>query len=789
MRDRGRFALTRIGSWFLCQRPLGMGSAIFLLVLAWLILCRPWFWGGRTVPWDSKDFYYPHLYFVSQSLRAGDSPFWNPHTYGGYPEASDPQSMIFSPVALGLMLARDKPSIRWFDGIELFHLLLGAWGMLFLSVRLGRSVMAGSFAALVYMFGGSAAARMEHVAPIFAYCYFPFALLTLHLALDSKRLRWAVACGVVAGIMAAHENQVAYLFCLVLVGYVLYRAASSESFLGFFAARWRVLAVAILAGAAVLAVPLYLTLQFLPLSNRPQIPYETAAWASLHPLIFLTLFVRNFFGNSGLYFFWGFNDITESYMYVGMLPIVLIARYGVPTGALLERRFRFFLAVGLLAFLYAIGRFTPFYWLAYHVVPGVNLYRRPTDATFVIVMVLALATGFLMDRLLAGEPGRVRLPFLLAEAAALIPLFSWGIYYAWQRGKMKHVLREFSLALLLAAIALGLLYAITRVRSEQARRTLALLGLVLLAVDLGLYNAGTRLNASDPSEYSVLVDGLAGRDPLARFLSSGLDLEHRAGGPYRAEIVYAGSPWRNAPMVLGMDATLGFGPLRYVLYDQVAGAPENDTLPRPFTPMMPGYHSTLVNLLGVKYIVSAQQLVNLDPHADEEHFPRVYDDREKIMVWLNSGALPRVLTATTVHLEPNLRRAIAEGKMAPVDYRSAVVLERLPSTLVAIGPDQHDEVPLPGQGAVSAGLLAYRNTEVTVGVQADRDVILVLNDPYYPYWRVYVDGRERELLQANYLFRGVHVKAGERRVVFRFEPFSWPAMKGTVARFWQRPER
>jgi uncharacterized membrane protein YfhO len=75
-----------------------------------------------------------------------------------------------------------------------------------------------------------------------------------------------------------------------------------------------------------------------------------------------------------------------------------------------------------------------------------------------------------------------------------------------------------------------------------------------------------------------------------------------------------------------------------------------------------------------------------------------------------------------------------------------------------------------------------------VGVQSERDVILVLNDLYYPYWRVYVDGGERELLQANYLFRGVYVKAGEHKVVFRFEPLSWPAIKGTVARLRKRAE-
>jgi hypothetical protein len=36
------------------------------------------------------------------------------------------------------------------------------------------------------------------------------------------------------------------------------------------------------------------------------------------------------------------------------------------------------------------------------------------------------------------------------------------------------------------------------------------------------------------------------------------------------------------------------------------------------------------------------------------------------------------------------------------------------------------------------------------------------------------------------MFRGVHVKPGEQKVEFRFEPFSAPAIKGTLARLANR---
>ena len=124
--------------------------------------------------------------------------------------------------------------------------------------------------------------------------------------------------------------------------------------------------------------------------------------------------------------------------------------------------------------------------------------------------------------------------------------------------------------------------------------------------------------------------------------------------------------------------------------------------------------------------------------------------------------------------------------MAPVDYRSTVVLDHLPPTLAELAPSPHMTRPLIGNGEAMIRITSYRNMEVELEVNSERDLVVVLNDIYYPCWRVFVDGRERELLQANYLFRGVHVRAGERRVIFQFAPFSLPAVKGTWARLTQK---
>jgi Bacterial membrane protein YfhO len=60
-------------------------------------------------------------------------------------------------------------------------------------------------------------------------------------------------------------------------------------------------------------------------------------------------------------------------------------------------------------------------------------------------------------------------------------------------------------------------------------------------------------------------------------------------------------------------------------------------------------------------------------------------------------------------------------------------------------------------------------TRVEVDVQTAGEGLLVLADPWYPQWKVSVDGRPAELLRVDHAFRGVRVPAGSHRVVFTYQ--------------------
>ena len=104
--------------------------ATAMFALAFLVPAWPWLSGTVTIPWDAKAQFQPQLAFLAQSLARGESPFWTPYVFAGWPQIADPQSLIFSPLYLLLALADPNPSFRASDGVAFAMLFLGGVGVI-----------------------------------------------------------------------------------------------------------------------------------------------------------------------------------------------------------------------------------------------------------------------------------------------------------------------------------------------------------------------------------------------------------------------------------------------------------------------------------------------------------------------------------------------------------------------------------------------------------------------------------------------------------------------------------
>ena len=139
-------------------------------------------------------------------------------------------------------------------------------------------------------------------------------------------------------------------------------------------------------------------------SNRPEFTYVEAGRGSLHWTHLLSLAFPDLFGAMDPKVdFWGaggwawnerfgmadlFLAQNMGLLYSGALAAVTLA-IGVARGWLWSREIRFFTIAAVLTAFYMFGWYTPVFRVMYELMPGVKLFRRPADATFVFGALIA----------------------------------------------------------------------------------------------------------------------------------------------------------------------------------------------------------------------------------------------------------------------------------------------------------------------------------------------------------------------------------------------------------------
>jgi hypothetical protein len=441
----------RIGGASTPQEPLAStsGSPLRALLVAGAIAAI-WFTAAgwrivtdSVVPWDSKNQFYAFFRFLAATLHSGASPFWNPYHYGGHPSVADPQSLIFSPFFLLWAAFDPAPTIRTFDLIVSAHLLAGGLAMAAIGWRARWPAAACVLAAVLFMFGGAAAGRLQHTGIILSYSLFPLALLLLQVALQRRSLAYAILFSFVAAALALGRNQVSLLLCFVLIAAAIGEIAGTPRPLRYLRERLPVLVTMAVVGAALVAVPVLLTLQFAALSNRPAELLDAALKGSLYPVNLATLVVADMFGTHTAY--WGpggtslpevaYTDDSFNYMFVGSVPVVLLLWFGVVGGGAWRRSRRLITAVLAISLLFMLGRYTPVFAWAFDFVPAIGMFRRPVDANFVFGVAMAILAGHLLADYVRDGPPAPRIWRSAIVAAGALAILVWAVIFSRQSGR------------------------------------------------------------------------------------------------------------------------------------------------------------------------------------------------------------------------------------------------------------------------------------------------------------------------------------------------------------------
>src|SRR5262249_53669445 len=130
IKDRATSRLADAGRPAAARVPPAVPPAIFLL--AFVLPAWAWLSRGGTTPWDAKTPFLPQVQFLASSLARGEWPWWSPNVFAGWPQISDPQSLLFAPLYVLLAAFNAAISLRAFDAVTFAYLFLGAVGIILL---------------------------------------------------------------------------------------------------------------------------------------------------------------------------------------------------------------------------------------------------------------------------------------------------------------------------------------------------------------------------------------------------------------------------------------------------------------------------------------------------------------------------------------------------------------------------------------------------------------------------------------------------------------------------------
>jgi hypothetical protein len=729
--------------------------------------------------------------FIAKYLAShGRLPLWHPYVFGGLPTVAAFLGDIFYPTLLFRVFVPVR--IVWSYTFAV-HIALAGIGTYYFLRYLNLHRYAAVVGAISYMFCGSIVSMTSpgHDAKMICASLLPLALFFFAKAIDTGKLyRFMLAGTVVAFSFLAGHVQMTYYMLLVLFAFLLFKLFEIVRKEGGkkYAAR-----VGLFSVLAALFVICFISVQYLPVykyigfaARGGERGYLWATSWSLPTAELLDLLTPHFSGLGVKY--WGTNYFKLDSQYLGILPLVLAPL------ALLGKRPRnvkFFIGLALVGMLLALGGHTPFYRLAYYLVPGIKKFRGPAMVFYVTSFSVAVLAAFgasrVMDELKEVQWKRMKiyligavvavLLFLLVSAAAREPLIraisgKIGPYLSSQysaavaaqrisnlKSNYPTYLKGLAWASFLVALNAGLLFLLALKRISRSAWGAAV-GLFLVA-DLWIVWVGGESpfirSAPLPSVYYA-------EDEVASFLK-------------RQEGLFRVFPFRydhmndNYLMHYGIESVGGYHGNQLQSYQDFIGAGKSVMFNAPNLE-----NQNFLDLLNVKYIVSVvlprdvagfdartrEAIESIRAFFERDYFNLVYSGRV-YAIYENRRVLERATLVPGCEVLPR-EEILDRLKEETFKPGGVVVLEEDPGLALEGG----------GGPAGVVRVIEYGPNRIILETESTKNSILLLSENYYDQWRARVDGKNAKIFRANYTQRAVPLGAGSHTIQMEYDS---PAMK------------
>ncbi|MEJ2204829.1 MAG: hypothetical protein P8170_12030 [Gemmatimonadota bacterium] len=722
--------------------------------------------------------YVARAFYADVLKNLGTFPRWAPDILGGTPflEALSGGDSFYPPSLILLLITETYRALGW----KLVLHVLAAGCFMFGWVRtLGASRAAALLAGTAYLVAPFLVSLVHpgHDGKIFVTALAPLLFMAVERFFARGKLAaWAGIGLVVALVLLTTHFQMAYFLFGAVGMYAIFRsvqlalggggdgttAGGPRRGLTRFGAFLAASVVGLgAAGVQFLPAADYITQYSRRIQTTREAAGETGrAWSSswsLHPEEAMSQLIPEFAGTAAggsawtTGTEWGRNFFKDNHEYIGLVVLLLAAVSFL--GAARPGVRWFFTGLGGVAFLFALGAHTPVWGLFYALVPGIRLFRAPSQVIFLFgfaaITLAALGMDHLLravrenddaawrniERVLWSGAGLTVLLALLASSGTLTSIWT-SVVYPEAAGDPRlqtlvpYIARGAGIAAVLALAMSGLVWAVRRAYLPAAA---LVAGLVALAAIDGIRVDGSFVQVMDFDRWATPDENI---EAIQR-------LEQGSDEPFRLlSLARAGQDV--SPAMHGIELAAGHHPNDLSRYRELigmvgSGLPEN---------LLDG---DIRRLLNVRYILWPDIEFGSPQGGQIVSQTRLADGRDYQTVIAEPG-LPRARLLADVVVRSDAE-AVTYMLSDAFDPEAEVVLPEPPPAPLAGGP-------------VSGSVRWEERTPngLRLSVVSDRDALLVVADNWFPAWRATVDGTAAPVLRAYHTLRAVPVPSGEHVV-------------------------
>lgn len=701
---------------------------------------------------------YPWRSFSISELKQGIMPFWNPYNFSGNPQLANFQTAVFYPLNLLYFLLSFNSA--WTLIIMSQPFLAAIFMFFFLKKGIGLKNFPSLIGGISFAFSSYMVVWIEYGNIGSTILWLPLVLLfTKRYFKKPGTLDFlGIVAGLTAAILAGYIQGVFYIYVLSFLYYVYLSFITKGSFKKY--KKNIIFLISLALPFLITSFQIFPTLQIFSNSTRGAYTLDQIG-KTLAPLyIWITAVFPDFFGNQATRNYWIDGTYIERVLYPGVV-IVLFAFYSLINKIDIAEK-KFFLMVGAVSVLIATN--LPLVKYFYLIPIPVISTTVPTRefSIFIFSMIVLGAIG--LDHFFSENEKGIKRKFVVLSLGFIILVWLAVLLLIKIIPNLAADLRISEHNMILPSLLVFLTIVAVFIKKYNKNISKALI-LILVVFDLLYF-----FNKITPFSPSALIYP---QTPIIGYLKQVAGINRYWG--YGSAYIQ--------PNFQSVDLTYspeGNDPLHISRYGELLSSSLNgklpSVLPRPDANIAPGYgtdelennfyRKRILDLLGVKYVLNQQFLVDAWQAPDLSTFPiNQYTMIKKIYPWQvyeNKNALPRYFLASDYVVVKNKQQALPLIYDKNVDLGKTVILENKP------------DIPIDKAAKISTvNLLSYEPNKVQFKTNSSGNTLLFLSDNNYPDWQVLIDNKQSKILTADYSFRAVAVPKGKHTVEFIYDPIGF----------------